>query len=128
MDYKQRRLVREKVWEPIHNDVVIEMEVEWIKRGKRGIKELLIGPYLTDTNGIFFYEKKTFNSTLMDRKCDLVFVDKNKKVIKTFKEFDVNKDTGTINDSKFLYVFREGFIKKHSIKKGDEFWHERKRG
>ncbi len=113
----------DKIYKLYHNDNFIDIKVMRIKINGEYYKNIVKTRRFSNNFGYFIYNIKGFNSFLMNQKIDLVFVNNEKKVIKTFVNFNTNKISDFFKKTKFVYILPSETILRNKIKEGDYIKH-----
>ncbi len=113
----------DKIYKLYHNDNFIDIKIMRIKINGEYYKNIIKTRRFSNNFGYFIYNIKGFNSFLMNQKIDLIFVDNEKRVIKTFVNFNTNKISNFFKETKFVYILPNETISRNKIKEGDYIKH-----
>jgi hypothetical protein len=108
----------------------VDIELRRINTLKEQTEYLIKRNDLNKNEGYFKYNARGFQSFFLGYKVDLVFVNRNNRVIKIMEGFKENKISDHVEDVKFLYILPSNFVKKYDLKTNDVIQHNRiiKRG
>jgi uncharacterized protein len=90
------------------------------------LRGLLGRSYLDADAGMFFDMCTSIHTFFMKFSIDVVFVDKNSRVVKTFKSVKPGRLIWPILTARAVYEFAEGAIARGRIEVGDELHFEAK--
>ena len=123
--YRTRYHKEPIAWRLKVNDKRTEVKLFRIKTLKEHGKKLIKVKEMQYNLGYFKYNEKMFSSHLMSINMDIVFVDKDGKVLEIYENFPPNHTTDFFEDSKFVYILRKGIVKQENIKYGDILRHQK---
>ena len=123
--YRTRYQKEQTAWRITVNDKRTDIKIYRIKNSKEHVKKLVKIKEMQYNLGYFKYNEKMFTSHLMSINFDLLFVNKDGRVIELIEDFPPNHVTKYYDDTKFLYILRKGLIKQEGIKYGDIIRHQK---
>ena len=123
--YRTRYQKEAPAWRMMVNDKRTEVKLYRIKTSKEHVKKLVKIKEMQYNLGYFKYNEKMFSSHLMSINMDILFVDKDGKVIEVLEDFPPNHITDYYDEAKFQYILRKGIVKQESIKLGDIVRHQK---
>ena len=121
---KIKKIVNNRSYQLYLNKNKIEINVTRLKNKKDYFNNLFLNEEMENEKAFFIYNEPNIFTFGLRENVDIVWVNWNNKIIHIEHSFKTNKFSKTFKNTKFIYILKEGVIKKNSMVINDLLVHK----